>query len=270
MAEHRVEQIMGMPIVIDVRDDIDPAAIDEAFTWFRWVDQTFSTYKPQSQICRLDRGELALEDAHPHVREVVARCEELRAETNGYFDIYVTGHLDPSGYVKGWSVDRAGELLERAGAHRFHINAGGDILARGGTPDPWRIGIQHPHRRDRLAYVVEITDGALATSGAYERGAHVLNPHTNGPPTGVLLVTLIGSDLVSTDAYATAAFAMGRDGPAWTASLHNHEAMTILDDHRVVSTPGFNAPRMQKARQSGGGPSATTEKRHTLERLTSL
>lgn len=248
MAEHRVEQMMGMPIVIDVSDPIDPAAIEEAFRWFGWVNRTFSTYRPDSEICRLDSGQLALSDAHPDVREVLARCEELRAETDGYFDIHATGRLDPSGFVKGWTVDRAAEILEQAGATRFHINAGGDILARGGTPHPWRIGIQHPQRRDRLACVVELTDGAVATSGGYERGTHVLNPHMNGSPTGVLSVTLIGTDLARTDAYATAAFAMGRDGPAWTASLRSHEAMTILDNHRVVSTQGFAArgPRRRR------------------------
>ena len=239
MAEHRVEQIMGMPIVIDVRDEIDAAALDEAFAWFRWVDRTFSTYCPDSDISRLDRGELSLSDAHPYVREVLARCEEVRAETGGYFDVHATGHLDPSGFVKGWAVDRAAELLQQAGAHRFHINAGGDILARGGTADPWRIGIQHPYLRDRLACVVELDDGAVATSGAYERGTHVLDPHMRAPPTGVLSVTVIGRDLVSTDAYATAAFAMGRDGPGWTSSLRGHEAMTILDNRRTVSTMGF-------------------------------
>jgi FAD:protein FMN transferase len=238
MAEHRVEHVMGMPIVIDVRDELDPLALDRAFAWFRWVDQTFSTYKPDSEICRLDRDELALADAHPDVREVLARCEELPVETHGYFDVYATGRLDPSGYVKGWAVDRAGDLLEKAGARRFHINAGGDILARG---DRWRIGIQHPYLRDRLACVVELDDGAVATSGAYERGAHVLDTHRSAPPTGVLSVTVIGRDLVSADAYATAAFAMGRDGPAWTASLRGHEAMTILDKHRVVSTARFSA-----------------------------
>ena len=78
-ASTRVEQIMGMPIVVDVRDVDDAAALDPLFDWFRFVDRTFSTYIPDSEISRLNRGELALADAHPDVREVLARCEELRA-----------------------------------------------------------------------------------------------------------------------------------------------------------------------------------------------
>jgi thiamine biosynthesis lipoprotein len=251
MAEHRVEHVMGMPVVIDVRDRIDPRALDEVFDWLRFVDATFSTYRPDSEISRLDRGELTARESHPLVREVLARCDELHAATDGYFDAYARGGLDPSGFVKGWAVDRAGQLLERAGAHRFYVNAGGDILARGGTANPWRVGIQHPHHRDCLASVVEINDGAVATSGAYERGPHVLDPHTRRPPSGVLSVTAIGRDLATTDAYATAAFAMALDGPAWTSRLPGHEAMTILDNNRVLSTPGF------LSHCPGGSPAAS-------------
>jgi FAD:protein FMN transferase len=80
----RVEHVMGMPIVVDVRDErVDETAIDGVFTWFRRVDQTFSTYIEDSVINRIDRGELRLEDAQPVVRGVLARCDELRRETRG-------------------------------------------------------------------------------------------------------------------------------------------------------------------------------------------
>src|SRR5437868_14571491 len=102
----RVEHIMGMPIGIDVRDtDVDPISLDRAFDWFRWVDATFSTYKPDSQISRLNRGELQEEDLHDDVRAVLQQCEELRIQTAGYFDAQVrllSNAVDPSGFVKGW------------------------------------------------------------------------------------------------------------------------------------------------------------------------
>jgi thiamine biosynthesis lipoprotein len=80
---------------------------------------------------------------------------------------------------------------------------------------------------------------AVATSGAYERGAHVRDPHTGAAPTGLLSVTVVGPDLATADAYATAAFAMGAEGPAWTATLDGYEAMCVTADQRVLSTPGF-------------------------------
>ena len=143
--------------------------------------------------------------------------------------------------VKGWSVDRAGGILAAAGATTFSIYAGGDILTRG-YPEPersWRVGIQHPYVRHGIAAVVRSNDLALATSGEYERGAHVLDPHTGAPPEGVLSVTVTGPVLGTADAYATAAFAMGTEGPSWTATLDGYEAMTILADGRVLSTEGF-------------------------------
>jgi thiamine biosynthesis lipoprotein len=252
----RVEHIMGMPITIEVRDpEVSPSALDDAFDWFRWVDATFSTYKPDSEINRLNRGELRLEDAHHEVRAVLQRCDELRAETDGYFDARVrllSGVLDPSGYVKGWSVDRAAEILEEAGARNYYVNAGGDIRVRGGAlPETyWRIGIQHPLLHDKVAAVVATSDLAIATSGTYARGDHIIDPHTGFPATGVLSVTITGADLGTTDAYATAAFAMGQNGPNWTTTLvaRGYEAMTILADQTVLSTPGF--PRVERERDT--------------------
>jgi thiamine biosynthesis lipoprotein len=239
---------MGMPIIVDVRDpDVDDAVLDRAFDWLRFVDATFSTYKDESEISRINRGELELADAHETVREVLGRCEELRQETGGYFDARapLPGHIDPSGLVKGWAVDRAGAILAEGGARNYAVNAGGDMVLRGGAlpDDSWRVGIQHPLIRDRIAKVVVANDLAVATSGAYERGDHVVDPHSASPPAGVLSVTITGPELATADAYATAAFAMGEAGPSWTALLPGgYAAMTILADERVLLTPGFPAP----------------------------
>jgi FAD:protein FMN transferase len=240
----RVEQIMGLPIVLDVRDDVaDESVLEEIFDWFRFVDRTFSTYSPESEVSRLNRQELELEAAHRDVREVLSRCEELRQETDGFFDVRAADPevIDPSGLVKGWSVDRAAELAEERGLRNYAINAGGDIRLRGGAlPDPaWLVGIEHPKLPQQLAGVVTADDLAVATSGHYARGEHVFDPHTRQPPNGVLSVTVTGPVLATADAYATAALAMGTRGPNWTARLHGYEAMTILEDETVLSTPGF-------------------------------
>jgi FAD:protein FMN transferase len=85
----------------------------------------------------------------------------------------------------------------------------------------------------------------VATSGACERGEHIVDPHTGRPPEGVLSVTVLGPDLATADAYATAAFAMGRAGPAWTAALGRYDAITILADGRVLSTRGVARRRYE-------------------------
>jgi thiamine biosynthesis lipoprotein len=246
----RVEHVMGMPIVVDVRDDVGEGPVDELFEWLRQVDAVFSTYRGDSDISRLNRGEIELHAANPDVGAVLQRAEELRLATSGYFDVRAASPVgvDPSGLVKGWSVERGAAILERAGAANFAINAGGDIVVRGGAlPDfHWRIGIEHPVRRDAVAEVVELSDAAVATSATYARGEHVLDPHTGCAPEGLLSVTVVGPDLGTADAYATAAFAMGARGPHWTARLpRGYEAMSVLADETVLYTTGF--PRIAAA-----------------------
>ena len=189
MTERRVETVMGIPVVIDVRDGaVGAEALDAAFAFLREADATFSTYRADSQISRLNRGELAARDTAPAVQEVLARCESLRAATRGAFDARAPrpGSVDPTGLVKGWAVDRAAAILEAAGARSYCVNAGGDVRVRGGPEPgrPWRVGIQHPRRRDRLAAVLAARDLAVATSGAYERGEHIVDPRTGRPPAG--------------------------------------------------------------------------------------
>lgn len=254
---HRVEDIMGMPIGIDLRDvDLDPAVLDEAFDWLRRVDVTFSTYKVESELSRFNRGELRLEEADPDMRTVLQRCEQLRFQTGGYFDARAafrqgeahtrivapsSAAVDPSGLVKGWAVEQAAGMLDAAGARNYCINAGGDIRLRGAAlPDPfWRIGILHPLQHDQVAAVVQANDLGIATSGTYARGEHIVNPYQQTPLQSVLSVTIVGPDLGTADAYATAAFAMGEDGPEWTAGLTGYEAMTILANQTVLYTQGF-------------------------------
>jgi thiamine biosynthesis lipoprotein len=210
------------------------------FAWLRWVDATFSTYRPDSEIARLDRGEL--DEPHPLVREVLARCEALRAETGGWFDVRAGGSLDPSGFVKGWAVQRAAAFGR---GRRFLIDAGGDMVLRG----EWRVGIRHPYERDRLAAAIAVADCAVATSGAYERGGHVLDPFTGRPASGLSSVTVVGGDLGTADAYATAAFACGE--LRWTGLA----ALGIAGD-RVLTTPGWPRSGTRRARRSSRRPSA--------------
>jgi thiamine biosynthesis lipoprotein len=238
----RVEHVMGMPIVVDARDADDSAALEPLFDWFRLVDRTFSPFLTGSTVSRVARGEIELGDAEPVVQAVFARCDELRDLTDGYFDARTAGGgVDPSGLVKGWAVDRAADLADELGLRNYAINAGGDIRLKGGAlPERvWRVGVRDPDDPLAVVAVLAGNDLAVATSGAYARGAHVVDPHSARPPEGVRSVTVTGPDLGTADAFATAAFAMGRDGPRWTARLCGYEALTLLEDGRSLRTPGF-------------------------------
>lgn len=251
---------MGMPIILDVHDDdVEESALERAFDWLRQVDSIFSTYRSDSEISRLNRGELELRDCSAAVRSVLARCERLRRATDGYFDHLAAAAwsdtcpdpggsantpVDPSGLVKGWSIDGVAQILERAGARNYCADAAGDMRLKGHPVDAprWRVGIQHPSQQDSIAAMLEIADGAIATSGTYARGAHIVDPHHGVPPDGVLATTVVGhGDLATADAYATATFAMGRAGAQWAAErIRPYEAMFIYDDDTVLFTPGFS------------------------------
>jgi thiamine biosynthesis lipoprotein len=244
----RVEHLMGMVIGIDVRDALEPSvletAIEEVFAWLHWVDATFSTYRPDSQISRFGRGELSLAACCADVRWVLDRCEELRTETGGYFDARANPRraLDPSGLVKGWAVERASALLAAAGAVNHCINAAGDIRTRG-EPEPgrsWHVGVVHPLHRDALCALLAVGDAAVATSGVAERGQHVFDPHTGTPVSELASVTVIAADLAHADTYATAALAMGAAAPAWLAGLVGSEALVIDPGGYAWETPGFH------------------------------
>ena len=251
----RVEPCWGTVIGVHVDDAIDPGVVDDVFAWFRRVDDLFSTWRAETEISRIGRGELAVADAAPDVQEVLVACEQLRRETRGAFDITIGGRaevaprpglapLDPSGFVKGWALERAVEMLEAAGASRCSVNGGGDVVVRGSAATPWRIGIQHPWQRDKVAEVLTIGSGAVATSGRVERGDHVIDPRTCRPATGLVSVTVVGPDLGVADALATAAVACGSIGEPWLSRRPGIEAFAITDEGSVLTTAGFGRFRV--------------------------
>ena len=210
-----VEQVMGLPVSIHLRGprtrDVDlEAVVAAAYAELRAMDGLFSTWRADSQVSQLRRGERRLDTCDPLVREVADLCEEARARTEGAFSAWLPDsggetRFDPTGLVKGWAADRAAAVLERAEGHAYCLNAGGDVVVGGrdaGDIDgeagdggrSWRIGIEDPRDRSRIAEVVELSRGAVATSG------------TGQAVTGDGSVSVVGSTLMWADVWATALF----------------------------------------------------------------
>ena len=238
----RVEHVMGTAIGVDLRDPgVDEAALDAFFAWLREVDARFSTYRADSEISRIGADDLALADAHPDVHEVLGLCEEVRRCSGGLFAVHRPGgSLDPSALVKGWSVERGMRILGDAGARNLCVNAGGDVLALG-QPEPgraWRVGIRHPEVADRVAAVLAVHDHAVATSGLYERGDHIVDPRSGAPLRGLLSMTVAGPSLALADTYSTAAFVMGPEGVAWVAGIPGYAAYAVTAERRCLWSAG--------------------------------
>ena len=251
MSTSHVEHVMGMAVSFDVRDPhITRASLAEVIAWLHHVDATFSTYRDDSEISRFARGEIGMDGLSDEVEGVLLRCVELTGTTAGAFDAFVVPapngtQLDPSGFVKGWSIEHAARLLESIGATNFCVNAGGDITVRGtATPGtPWRVGVRHPDHADLFALVLELTGPmAIATSATYERGAHIIDPMTNEPTTDIASATVVGRDLGVADAFATAVFVMGEAGVDWIEDHDDYSAYVITHDGRTRWSSRFPHP----------------------------
>lgn len=237
--------IMGMPITVEiVGAQSAQMALEKVFSYFMKVDGTFSTYKPESEVSRINRGELLLVNASKDVQYIYAASEETCEATNGYFNHNTPkGTIDPSGIVKGWSVQQAAKLLHSLGCDNFCVDAGGDIQTSGtntaGTT--WSVGIRHPFETDKIAKVVYPYEKGVATSGTYLRGEHIYDPNTNKPVvTPFISMTLIGPNVYDADRFATAAFAMGEHGMRFIEELSGYEGYAITHEARALVTSGFS------------------------------
>jgi thiamine biosynthesis lipoprotein len=247
----RLVEVMGTVFSVCVRDsDLDPEAIDDVIGWWQHVDATFSPFRPDSHVSRLNRGELGAADLAEQMNEVISLCRLAEEATVGYFDAWQSGAFDPCGVVKGWSIELASAMLAAAGSANHCINGGGDIRCMG-EPEPgrlWRVGVANPMRPRGLAATIEVGDGAVATSGRAERGDQVVDPHSGVPVRSLASVTVVGPDLTWADAYATAAFAMGPDACAWLRQLEGHQGLVVSADGRVKPTPGLIEARRPQTR----------------------
>jgi FAD:protein FMN transferase len=236
--------IMGMPITIEVVGDGGTTALEAAFGYFEAVDQRFSTYKSDSEVSALNRGELTEAAMSPELREVLRLSESTRWDTRGYFNIRrPDGTIDPSGLVKGWAIRNAATLIAEAGHKDFYVEAGGDIQCAGhnAAGGSWRIGIRNPFDSTQIVKTLAPGDAGVATSGNYVRGAHIYDPHRGVSDLDeVVSLTVIAADIYDADRFATAAFAMGRDGINFIEATPGLEGYAIDRNGIATMTSGFN------------------------------
>ncbi|MFM8658386.1 MAG: FAD:protein FMN transferase [Candidatus Nitrosotenuis sp.] len=218
----RVEKIIpvwGTEIYIDASSSkLDEAEINRAIAgveaFFFDVDDELSTFKDTSSVTKLRQNKLKIEDAPLIVQEIWRGCLRARELSFGAFDPWaVEGGFDPSGFVKGWAAENAAEMLVAAGCDQVQVNAAGDIALRG--DQPWKIGIVNPDNKSEIIQVFEVQNENIATSGHYEKGAHIKDPHTGIIAIGAKSGTVIGPDGGITDALATALMVDGKDAAQW-------------------------------------------------------
>ena len=224
-------------------------SVDGVEEFFHKVDENFSTYKSDSEVSRIRRSELEVADASNDVKEVCKLCEHARELTLGAFDPWtVHGGFDPSGLVKGWAADVAAKMLVDDGVESVLINAAGDLVLRGGQISqsgevkPWNVGISSPDDVNQIVKTFDVIDGSVATSGDYEKGAHIVDPHTGLIAIGARSASVVGPDGALCDALATALMVDGRDAQRWMGrpELAEYSFWVINGDDETAWSYGPN------------------------------
>jgi thiamine biosynthesis lipoprotein len=232
---------MGTVVSFDVPSFV---GLEPVLDWLHWVDGVFSPFRPDSEVSRLGRGEIDAGDCVPEMTEMLATCERLHRDTIGYFTIYPDGRFDPCGYVKGWAIEHASDMLADAGSGDHIVNGGGDVACRGerAPGSPWRVGVTNPLSPGALACTVAAPPAglAIATSGLAERGLHIFDPITGRPALTFASVTITGPSLTLADAYATAAYAMGDAARDWVETMDGYEALVVTLDGDTWRSAGFH------------------------------
>jgi thiamine biosynthesis lipoprotein len=245
-----VGHVMNLPVSLALRgrhaaDDRARAAWAAVMATLREVDPVFSTWRPDSHVARLGRGEITLADCPPEAAEVLALGEQAERESQGAFRVRRAGPggevvLDPTGVVKGWAVERAADHLRALEATDFCLSAGGDLVCRTLDPGapPWRIGIEDPLDTARLVALAPVWTGAVATSGTAHRGDHLVDARSGRPPTGVASVTVVAASLSWADIDATAAYAQGEQAARWLRTRPGRSGLVVWADGSTTLVEG--------------------------------
>lgn len=248
---------MGTGVLLSVARDFHTAesaitkAADAVYERCREIDERFSPYRATSETTRYGLGLLSRDQTSDEFQEILDLCDKLYTATNGVFDIRKAGTqgpaielqsggvdpIDPSGAVKGWAIEQCVGILRSFDLSNFCVNIGGDLYAAGREREGqgWQVGLQHPEEQSAVTDVLIVEDLAVATSGVYERGEHIVRDNEE-----LLSITAISSDITLADAYATAAFAMGRTGVTWLHGQRGFEVYAVTAEREVLRSPGLD------------------------------
>jgi thiamine biosynthesis lipoprotein len=217
--------LMGTHASVEIPNCEDDKVFEAVFARFHEIIQRLSPFKPDSELCQFQRGGLSEDQVSDEMKKIMKACKEAEKLTDGYFSAYFEDKFNPTGYVKGWAIAEAGKVIEKHDYKTYCISVGGDILARSNTGKVWKIGVQDPSDKTKILDKLSISNGAVATSGSYERGGHIINPKTKKPNNELTSITVVGPDIIMADVLSTAGFAMGKKGIDFVNHQNGYKAI---------------------------------------------
>lgn len=149
---------------------------------------------------------------------------------------------------EGYAADRCREMMLAKGIKSGIVNGSGDISTWGKQPDgsDWTIGITNPMKEDALIATVPLHDGAVVTSGSYEkfvifngkRYSHIINPATGYPATGLCSVTVFGPSTERANGFSTSMMVLGKDAAIeFIKKYPSYSYIIITDKGEIYSSP---------------------------------
>ncbi|MFN8125635.1 MAG: FAD:protein FMN transferase [Candidatus Nanopelagicales bacterium] len=222
----RTFPVMGTVATFRSPDRRATTVVDRVQQILHEADARFSPYRADSELCRAWRDPLL--EPSEDMTEVLAGARLMEVVTDGAFRPRDNrGRHETTGYVKGWAMRRVETAVREQGVTDFLLAVGGDVVAGGRHGErPWQVAVRHPARPGGVAEVLAIDDAAIATSGDYERGAHIWGRRDEVRGGSV---TVVGPRIDVADALATALWAA--DGtPAWRGRFPQYGVLWLAAD----------------------------------------
>lgn len=204
-------------------EDIDNV-LELSRKWYRLTNGMFDpTVVPILDLWKMSARDGHMPDSHDIAEALrLVGLDKAESVDDGKIHFSRVGMaLDFGAVAKGYIVDEAAKILMGRGVGRGVIEAGGDAFAFG--TGNFRLGIQDPNAKagEKLMGVVTVSEGAVVTSGDYERYfeiggkkySHIVDPRTGHPADrGIVSATVIGGDAADADALATSIMVLGLEG----------------------------------------------------------
>lgn len=237
------KRVMGMRGVICIVDThATKKDADDIFRFYKTIDDRFSTYKKTSEISKINQGKILKKDYSALMRKILKLASDTKTKTQGIFDVYYQGKLDPSGIVKGYAIYEAARMLRKKGFKNFYVEISGDIevVGKNRNGEKWKVGIKNPFNTREIVKVLRVSNCGIATSGNYERGKHIYNPLSKRNAQDLASITVIGPNIYEADRFATAAFAMEGNGITFIESLKEFEGYAVTQNKKGIATSGLS------------------------------
>ena len=238
-------ETMGTVLSLTTPDPLPDELPEQIKKLLDLAEKTFSRFRPDSEISKINSGELSAEKASEKYRAYLTLGESWQQATNGAFDIsHPAGGIDLNGLVKASTMDEISALLLSNGCQDWCLNVGGDVLVSGSQPDEtgsdtaWVAGIVDPNDRHKLLseFTFEKPLLALATSGVSERGEHIW-----GSSTEFQQVSIAAPGIITADVLATAVMAGGSEVLQEMFAKYQLAALAIKRDGDLIATTHFVA-----------------------------